>query len=67
MPTGKSARRVSVPRDRPSVLLVHGRPRCRRAGVAMAVIMTSVLMTMVDTTIVVLPDTAVRAETEEMT
>jgi hypothetical protein len=43
------------------------RPRCRRAGVAMAVIMTSVLMTTVDTTIVVLPDTAVRAETEEMT
>jgi len=35
--------------------------------VAVAVIMTGVLMTTVDTTIIVLPDTAVRAETEEMT
>jgi hypothetical protein len=32
----------------------------------MAVIITSALMTTVDTTIVVLPDTTVRAETEEM-
>jgi hypothetical protein len=33
----------------------------------MAVIMITVLIITVDTTIVVLPDTAVRAETEEMT